>query len=80
MRCCRRVTACASRSTGSAVRSLRSIRKFVLKAARLADLVRLGSMPVAAARFLEAAVLAGQNIVVAGGTQPEGNHDDARSP
>ena len=46
-----------------------NIRKFVLKAARLADLVRLGSMPAAAARFLEAAVLAGQNIVVAGGTQ-----------
>ncbi len=46
-----------------------NIRKFVLKAARLGDLVRLGSMPVPAARFLEAAVLAGQNIVVAGGTQ-----------
>ncbi|MEO7352351.1 MAG: ATPase, T2SS/T4P/T4SS family, partial [Marmoricola sp.] len=46
-----------------------NIRKFVLKAARLHDLVRLGSMPIAAARFLEAAVLAGQNIVVAGGTQ-----------
>ena len=46
-----------------------NIRKFVLKAARLGDLVRLGSMPTPAARFLEAAVLAGQNIVVAGGTQ-----------
>ncbi len=46
-----------------------NIRKFVLKAARLADLVRLGSLPPGAARFLEAAVLAGQNIVVAGGTQ-----------
>ena len=46
-----------------------NIRKFVLKAARLTDLVRLGSMPPQAARFLEAAVLAGQNIVVAGGTQ-----------
>ncbi len=46
-----------------------NIRKFVLRAARLADLVRLGSLPAAAARFLEAAVLAGQNIVVAGGTQ-----------
>src|SRR5687768_2296829 len=45
-----------------------NIRKFVLKAARLTDLVRLGSMPPLAARFLEAAVLAGQNIVVAGGT------------
>ncbi len=46
-----------------------NIRKFVLKAARLSDLVRLGSLPASAARFLEAAVLAGQNIVVAGGTQ-----------
>src|SRR4051794_8000246 len=46
-----------------------NIRKFVLKAARLHDLVRLGSLPNGAARFLEAAVLAGQNIVVAGGTQ-----------
>ncbi len=46
-----------------------NIRKFVLKAARLSDLVRLGSLPVPAASFLEAAVLAGQNIVVAGGTQ-----------
>ena len=45
------------------------IRKFVLKAARLADLVRLGSLPPPAARFLEAAVLAGQNVIVAGGTQ-----------
>ena len=46
-----------------------NIRKFVLKAARLGDLVGLGSLPTGAARFLEAAVLAGQNIVVAGGTQ-----------
>jgi pilus assembly protein CpaF len=46
-----------------------NIRKFVLKAARLGDLVRLGSLPTGAARFLEAAVLAGQNIVIAGGTQ-----------
>ncbi len=46
-----------------------NIRKFVLKAARLSDLVRLGSMSPIAARFLEAAVLAGQNIVVAGSTQ-----------
>ena len=46
-----------------------NIRKFVLKSARLSDLVRLGSMPPLAARFLEAAVLAGQNLVVASGTQ-----------
>ena len=46
-----------------------NIRKFVLRAARLADLVRLGSLSATAARFLEAAVLAGQNILVAGSTQ-----------
>src|SRR6195952_2304607 len=46
-----------------------NIRKFVLKAARLTDLVRLGSLPTGAAKFLEAAVLAGQNILIAGGTQ-----------
>src|SRR3954466_9978401 len=46
-----------------------NIRKFVLRAARLADLVELGSLTEQAARFLEAAVLAGLNIVVAGGTQ-----------
>src|SRR6195952_3900715 len=46
-----------------------NIRKFVLKAARLTDLVGLGSLPIGAAKFLEAAVLAGQNILVAGGTQ-----------
>ncbi|MCW2780161.1 MAG: type secretion system protein [Marmoricola sp.] len=46
-----------------------NIRKFVLRAARLSDLVELGSMTTPACRFLEAAVLAGLNIVVAGGTQ-----------
>jgi len=57
-----------------------NIRKFVLTAARLNDLVRLGSMPPQAARFLEAAVLAGQNIVVAGGTQAgnPANRQDTR--
>ena len=55
-----------------------NIRKFVLKAARLNDLVRLGSMPPQAARFLEATVLAGQNNVVAGGTQTGSNR--ARLP
>ncbi|WP_232524810.1 CpaF family protein [Nocardioides mangrovicus] len=46
-----------------------NIRKFVLRAAQLGDLVELGSLTSQAARFLEAAVLAGLNIVVAGGTQ-----------
>src|SRR5919112_1358898 len=46
-----------------------NIRKFVLKAARLTDLVELGSMTPQAASFLEASVRAGLNILVAGGTQ-----------
>ena len=46
-----------------------NVRKFVVRAARLADLVRLGSLTDQAARFLEASVVAGLNIVVAGGTQ-----------
>jgi pilus assembly protein CpaF len=46
-----------------------NIRKFVVRASRLADLVELGSLTDQAARFLEAAVLAGLNIIVAGGTQ-----------
>ncbi len=46
-----------------------NIRKFVLRAASLQGLVDLGSMPPRAARFLEASVRAGLNILVAGGTQ-----------
>ncbi len=46
-----------------------NIRKFVVKANRLEDLVRLGTMSRAAAKFLEASVVAGLNILVAGGTQ-----------
>lgn len=46
-----------------------NIRKFVVKADRLEDLVRLGSLTRPAARFLEAAVASGLNILVAGGTQ-----------
>jgi pilus assembly protein CpaF len=46
-----------------------NIRKFVLKAARLQDLVELGSLTQPAAQFLEASVRAGLNILVAGGTQ-----------
>ena len=45
-----------------------NIRKFVVKAAQLDELVRLGSLTVDAARFLDAAVVAGLNIVVSGGT------------
>lgn len=46
-----------------------NIRKFVVRASRLSELVELGSLTEAAAGFLEASVLAGLNIVVAGGTQ-----------
>ena len=46
-----------------------NIRKFMLRAARLQDLVELGSLSSRAAAFLEASVRAGLNILVAGGTQ-----------
>ncbi len=46
-----------------------NIRKFVVAANGLEDLVALSSITAHAARFLEAAVAAGLNIIVAGGTQ-----------
>lgn len=46
-----------------------NIRKFVLRAHRLGELVRLGSLPPHASQFLQASVEAGLNIVVSGGTQ-----------
>ncbi len=46
-----------------------NIRKFVVRASQLSDLVALDSLSERAARFLAASVLAGLNIVVAGGTQ-----------
>jgi pilus assembly protein CpaF len=46
-----------------------NIRKFVIKASRLHHLVDLGTLTPQAADFLEASVVAGLNIVVAGGTQ-----------
>ncbi|MFI5075231.1 MAG: CpaF family protein, partial [Actinomycetales bacterium] len=46
-----------------------NIRKFVVRADHLEDLVRLGTLTAQAARFLEACVVAGLNILVAGGTQ-----------
>ena len=46
-----------------------NIRKFRLQAARLSELVELGSLTPGAAAFLEASVRAGLNILVAGGTQ-----------
>jgi pilus assembly protein CpaF len=46
-----------------------NIRRFVLRAHSLAELVRLGTMTDQCARFLEASVVAGLNIVTAGATQ-----------
>jgi len=46
-----------------------NIRKFVLTAHSLDELVGLGTITGQAARFLEAAVASGLNIIVAGGTQ-----------
>src|SRR5262245_17681368 len=46
-----------------------NIRKFVVRAARLEELVELGSLTAQAARFLHAAVVSGLNVLVAGGTQ-----------
>jgi pilus assembly protein CpaF len=46
-----------------------NIRKFVVKADQLEDLVRLGTLTAQAASFLAAATASGLNILVAGGTQ-----------
>jgi pilus assembly protein CpaF len=45
-----------------------TIRKFVLRAQSLHELVQLGALPGAAAEFLDAAVQAGVNILVSGPT------------
>ena len=46
-----------------------NIRRFVLRPSRVHDLVALGALSAQAAEFLHAAVCAGLNIIVAGGTQ-----------
>ena len=46
-----------------------NIRKFVVRAGNLEELVELGTLTAATARFLDAAVIAGLNILVSGGTQ-----------
>ncbi len=46
-----------------------NIRKFVVRAARLDDLVTMGSLTPEAAGFLHACVVAGLNILVSGATQ-----------
>lgn len=46
-----------------------NIRKFIARARRLQDLVALGSLSTSAAKFLEASVASGLNILVSGATQ-----------
>jgi pilus assembly protein CpaF len=46
-----------------------NVRKFVLPAADLDELVTAGELTAHAARFLEAAVVSGLNVIIAGGTQ-----------
>ena len=51
-----------------------NIRKFVLQAHSLDELVALGTLTSQAARFLEAAVASGLNVLVSGGTQAGKTH------
>ncbi len=46
-----------------------NVRKFLLPAHSLDELVELGTLTAPAARFLEASVVSGLNVIVAGGTQ-----------
>jgi len=46
-----------------------NIRKYIVRAAHLDDLVALGSLTPAAARFLAASVTAGLNVLVSGPTR-----------
>jgi pilus assembly protein CpaF len=46
-----------------------NVRKFVIGVAGLEELIRLGALTDQAARFLEASVAAGLNLLVSGGTQ-----------
>jgi pilus assembly protein CpaF len=46
-----------------------NIRRFVVRAAHVDELVSLGTITAHAAGFLEASVVSGLNIIVAGGTQ-----------
>lgn len=67
--CCRPALA-ARRDPGLTRRHrLVNIRKFVVSAGALDELVGLGPLRVHAVRFLEAGVVAGLNIIVAGDTQ-----------
>ena len=51
----------------SAPRGMVNIRKFTVRANHLEDLIQLGMLTPQAARFLEAAVISGLNVLVAGG-------------
>lgn len=46
-----------------------NIRRFVVRPRSVYDLVRLGTLTQHAAQFLDAAVVSGLNIIIAGGTQ-----------
>lgn len=46
-----------------------NIRKFIARATRLADLVKLGSLSPEAAKFLDVSVASGLNVLVSGATQ-----------
>lgn len=46
-----------------------NIRKFIARATRLSDLVKLGSLSADAAKFLDAAVASGLNCLISGATQ-----------
>jgi pilus assembly protein CpaF len=61
--------AVSTTSSRSGFFSAVNIRKFVVRARRLDDLVELGSMSAQAAAFLDASIRAGLNVLVAGGTQ-----------
>ncbi len=54
-----------------------NIRRFVLQAHLLDELVTTGTLTTQAARFLEAAVASGLNVLVSGGTQA-GNPTSSR--
>lgn len=46
-----------------------NVRRFVVRARHVDDLVQAGSLTAQAAAFLDAAVVSGLNVVIAGGTQ-----------
>ncbi len=57
-----------------------NICKFVLSPGSLDKLVSLGTLTVQAARFLEATVIAGLNVIVTGGTQAGRTNADGCTP